>query len=124
LPGSSAERGFVRLTASLVYNRLVRSLLDSRLSDHQCGFKAFKRQVILDLLPQVKCTHWFWDTEILVRAQREGFRVMEIPVRWHESKPDKSTVKLADDVFHFLHEVIRLRQELYSRLPFSRVRTR
>ncbi len=124
LPGSQAERGMVRLTASLTYNHLVRSLLRSELSDHQCGFKAFKRQVILDLLPSVKCTHWFWDTEILIRAQRQGFRVTEIPVHWHESRSGKSTVRLARDVMHFFGEVLRLRQELYSKLSFAPGRDR
>ncbi len=112
LPDSQATRSLPRLVSSLVYNDLARRLLASKLTDHQCGFKAFKRSVVLDLLPQVHSSHWFWDTEILVRAQRSGYRVKEIPVHWQESKYGKSTVKLASDSMHFMRDLLRLRDEL------------
>lgn len=112
LQGSLAKRSLPRLIASRAYNRMVRLLLNSHVRDHQCGFKAFKRDSILELLPQVKAGDWFWDTEILVRAQLGGFRVAEIPVEWAESPADRSTVKLASDSFRFFFEVLRLRSEL------------
>jgi len=112
LHGSIARRRLPRLIASRAYNRMVRLLLDSHVTDHQCGFKAFKRQSILELLPYVKSGDWFWDTEILVRAQLRGFRVAEIPVEWAESPADRSTVKLASDSIRFFLEVLRLRSEL------------
>jgi len=114
LPGSAAKRSFARLVASRIYNRIVRTLLDSHVSDHQCGFKAFKREAVLRLLPHVRSGHWFWDTEILVRGQISGLRVSEIPVDWVESPADRSTVKLAGDSFRFFCEVLRLRVELNS----------
>lgn len=114
LPDSRVERSLPRLVSSIVYNNLVQRLLDSRITDHQCGFKAFKREVALDLLPQVKSTHWFWDTEILVRAQRSGYRVSEIAIRWQEAKYGRSTVRLASDAAHFFSEILRLRAELES----------
>ena len=112
LPGSEADRMLTRLVASRVYNRIVRLLLRSQLTDHQCGFKAFKRSAILRLLPEVKAEHWFWDTEILVRAQVEGLRVGEVPVQWSETEADQSTVRLMRDSLRFLSEVIRLRADL------------
>jgi hypothetical protein len=54
--------------------------------DHQCGFKAFNRDRLLEILPMVHATHWFWDTEVLVRAQKAGFRVKEFPVHWSEGR--------------------------------------
>lgn len=114
LRGSHAERSIPRLVASRIYNRMVRILLDSHISDHQCGFKAFKREAALRLLPHVKSGHWFWDTEILVRAQIGGLRVSEIPVDWLESPADRSTVKLASDSFRFFSEILRLRMDLNS----------
>jgi glycosyltransferase AglD len=69
-------------------------VLKSRLYDHQCGFKAFRRSRILPLLDTIEAPHWFWDTELLVRAQKKGFRITEFPVRWRTS--DKTTVRFSD----------------------------
>jgi glycosyltransferase involved in cell wall biosynthesis len=94
MPASRIERSGGREITSRGYNLLVRALLSSRLRDHQCGFKAFNRDRILALLPAVKDTHWFWDTEVLVRAQRAGYRVYEFPVIWHQG--EKTTVRRGD----------------------------
>ncbi len=77
-----ADRPARRRLASGLYNGLVRLALGSELRDHQCGFKAFDRTVLDDVLPAVEDGHWFWDTELLVAAQREGYRVREFPVEW------------------------------------------
>ncbi|WP_331236132.1 flippase-like domain-containing protein [Natronorarus salvus] len=82
LPDSDADRPLSRRVASRVYNALVRVGLRSELRDHQCGFKAFDREVLYSLLPEVEDGHWFWDTEVLVRAQRQGYRIRELPVEW------------------------------------------
>ncbi len=94
LSGSLIARSGGRELASRGYNFLVRLILRSRLHDHQCGFKAFRRDLLLTLLPSVKAEHWFWDTEMLVRAQRTGWRVKEFPVRWRQGTG--TTVKPAD----------------------------
>ena len=112
LPESAVQRTPSRLIASRAYNALVRRLLGSKLSDHQCGFKAFKRDTVLGILPDVESRHWFWDTEVLVRAQHEGLLIAEIPVRWHESRNGKTTVRLVSDTVKFLEEVARLRRDL------------
>lgn len=82
LAASDADRPANRDVPSRVYNGLVRLFLRSSVHDHQCGFKAFDRAVLDDLLTDVEDDHWFWDTELLVRAQRAGYRVREFPVDW------------------------------------------
>jgi glycosyltransferase involved in cell wall biosynthesis len=94
LPESRIIRSGGREIASRGYNFLVRSILRSRLHDHQCGFKGFNRERLLALIPSVKDTHWFWDTEVLVRAGRAGYRIMEFPVVWNQGA--KTTVKRRD----------------------------
>ena len=59
--------------------------MGSRLSDHQCGFKAFRKDLILPVIKEVEERGWFWDTELLVRAQRNGLEVKEIPIEWKEA---------------------------------------
>lgn len=94
LPDSDITRSIGREIKSRGYNWLVHVFLGSRLQDHQCGFKAFRREKLLSLLPQIQDTHWFWDTEVLVRAQKKGYRITEIPVLWREGPG--TTVKTQD----------------------------
>jgi glycosyltransferase involved in cell wall biosynthesis len=103
---SDVERPFNREFASRGYNYLVRFLLRSRIYDHQCGFKAFNRKTITPLLTEIKDTHWFWDTELLVRAQRKGLKVYEFPVHWRHG--GATTVNLKRDVFYMGSRVFRL----------------
>jgi glycosyltransferase involved in cell wall biosynthesis len=89
LPESKVKRTLSRKIASKLYNFMVRTLLGSKIQDHQCGFKAFKREPLLQILRETEATHWFWDTEILVRASRMGYRIKEIPVEWRSGKETK-----------------------------------
>ncbi len=84
MPSSEIVRSGGREFASRGYNLLVRTVLGSRLYDHQCGFKAFDRARLLPILDRVRSPHWFWDTEVLVRGQHAGYPVRELPVRWTE----------------------------------------
>lgn len=106
LPESKAERAFSRSISSKTYNFLVRHMLGSKLRDHQCGFKAFKRDAVLSLLDEVEAKHWFWDTEILVRAQRHGFNVKEIAVTWKSGKGTK--VNLFKDSWNMFRQIMKL----------------
>jgi glycosyltransferase involved in cell wall biosynthesis len=110
MPDSDIVRSGGREVASRSYNFLVRTLLGSRVFDHQCGFKAFNRERILPILPAIRDNHWFWDTEILVRAQKQGYRVREFPVHWRAGKG--TTVRLKD-VFAMGSAVIRLWWQLH-----------
>ena len=87
LPGSNVIRSPRRELISRAYNLLLRSTLRTRFRDAQCGFKAIRADVARRLLPRVEDQAWFFDTELLVLAQRAGFRILEVPVDWRED-PD------------------------------------
>jgi glycosyltransferase involved in cell wall biosynthesis len=106
LPESKAERTMGRSLSSKTYNFLVRHMLGSKLRDHQCGFKAFKREPLMTLLDKVEATHWFWDTEIMVRAHRQGFKIKEIAVEWRSGKDTK--VNLFKDSWNMFWQIIGL----------------
>ncbi len=110
LRGSKSERPFKRDFMSAVYNSLVRLFLGSKLRDHQCGFKAFRRESVMKVLDEVKNNHWFWDTEILVRAQKKGLRISEIPVKWKQSS--KTKVRVLKDSIDMGLQILRLWLEL------------
>jgi putative flippase GtrA len=75
-------RGPKREFVSRSYNLLLKGVLGARFSDAQCGFKAVRADVARELLPLVDDTGWFFDTELLVIAERAGLRIHEVPVDW------------------------------------------
>jgi glycosyltransferase AglD len=103
---SKAERTISRSISSKTYNFLVRHMLGSKLRDHQCGFKAFKREPLMSLLDKVEATHWFWDTEIMVRANHQGFRIKEIAVEWQSGRDTK--VNLLKDSWNMFWQIMGL----------------
>jgi glycosyltransferase involved in cell wall biosynthesis len=103
---SKAERTIGRSISSKTYNFLVRHMLGSKLRDHQCGFKAFKHDPLIQVLDEVQATHWFWDTEIMVRAYRHGFKIKEIPVEWKSGKGTK--VNLFKDSWNMFWQIMGL----------------
>ena len=80
--GSRVQRGRKREVISRCYNRLLRLVLGARFSDAQCGFKAVRGDVAKQLLPAIEDDGWFFDTELLVLAQRRGLRIHEVAVDW------------------------------------------
>ncbi|MEH0933123.1 glycosyltransferase [Micromonospora sp. CPCC 205558] len=96
---SRVVRGAKREVISRAYNLLLRGALAARFSDAQCGFKAIRADVAAELLPLVRDTGWFFDTELLVLAQRVGLRIHEVPVDWvddPDSRVDIVATALAD----------------------------
>ncbi|WP_311171152.1 flippase-like domain-containing protein [Halobellus ordinarius] len=118
LPGNRADRPAKRGVPSRVYNGLVRAVLRSDLRDHQCGFKAFSRDAFEDLRTDVEDDHWFWDTEMLVRAQRAGYEVAEFPVEWTPKGDTK--VDLVRDVLGMGSQILRTFWQLSVRPRLSR----
>ncbi|MGB9952524.1 flippase-like domain-containing protein [Haloarcula sp. Atlit-120R] len=110
MPENRADRPAKRGVPSFGYNTLVRTLLRSDIRDHQCGFKAFDRGALETLLPLVQDEHWFWDTELLVKAQRNGYRVKEFPVDW--TPKGDSKVDIVRDVFGMGSQILRTFWEL------------
>jgi len=117
LPGNVAERPAKRGVPSRVYNGLVRVFLGSELRDHQCGFKAISREAFEALGGDVEDGHWFWDTELLVRAQRAGYEVAEFPVEWTPKGDTK--VDLVRDVLGMGSGILRTWWQLSIRPRLS-----
>ncbi len=92
--GSKIRRKPTRLLMSIVYNALIRLIFRTNMRDHMCGFKAFKKDVILKLVEEMGYDNSlkrgiFWDTELLIRALKNCYTVKEIPIRWVERLESK-----------------------------------
>jgi glycosyltransferase involved in cell wall biosynthesis len=105
-PGARVTRGPKREFISRTYNRILKTALRARFSDAQCGFKAARTGALKDLLPDVRDQAWFFDTELLIQAQRRGMRVHEVPVDWVDD-PD-SRVAIVSTAVEDLKGVARL----------------
>ncbi|WP_262403347.1 dolichyl-phosphate beta-glucosyltransferase [Actinomadura sp. CNU-125] len=89
--GSAVVRGPRREVISRCYNLLLRATLAAGFSDAQCGFKAARTEIVQALLPQVEDEEWFFDTELLLLAERNGLRIHEVPVDWVDARTAAST---------------------------------
>jgi glycosyltransferase involved in cell wall biosynthesis len=105
-PGARVTRGLKRSFLSRGYNLLLRATLEVGFSDAQCGFKALHGAAARSLLPSVADNGWFFDTELLVLAERAGLRIREVPVAWVDS-PD-SRVRILPTILGDLRGVGRL----------------
>ena len=94
------------------YNLLLRRTLRARFTDAQCGFKAIRRDVARELLPLVEDDAWFFDTELLVLAERAGLRIHEVPVDWVDD-PD-SRVDILRTAVDDLRGIVRLGRDLVA----------
>lgn len=113
-------RGAKREFISRGYNLILRGSLQARFSDAQCGFKAIRRDVAQVLLPLVEDSGWFFDTELLVLAERAGLRIHEVPVDWVDD-PD-STVHIVRTATEDLKGVWRVGRALATgALPLDRL---
>jgi putative flippase GtrA len=104
--GARVVRGPRRELISRGYNLLLHAILGTRFSDAQCGFKAIRADAARRLLPLVRDSGWFFDTELLVLAERAGLRIHEVPVDWVED-PD-SRVDILPTAVADLRGVARL----------------
>jgi glycosyltransferase involved in cell wall biosynthesis len=89
LPQSDSRRSPLRLFLSGVYNKLIRLVLRVNFRDAQCGFKAFSRRLVQELIPETSDRGWFWDTELMILACRRKYRVVELPVTWREVRDER-----------------------------------
>lgn len=90
-----------------VYTWLSNWILGLRVSDFTCGFKGFRREIVRDLFSRQRLGNWSFDAEILYLAQRRGYRVAEIPVRWRND--DASKVRLWKDVLTSFLGLVQIR---------------
>ncbi|HEV7186443.1 MAG TPA: bifunctional glycosyltransferase family 2/GtrA family protein [Blastococcus sp.] len=118
---SRVVRGAKREVISRSYNMLLRRTLAISLSDAQCGFKAIRADVARRLLPLVEDSGWFFDTELLVLADRAGLRIHEVPVDWIDD-PD-SRVDIVKTAKADLAGIARMLRALATgRLPVAELR--
>jgi glycosyltransferase involved in cell wall biosynthesis len=110
LRGDLTVRGWKREMLSRGYNFLVHRLMHTRFSDAQCGFKAITRSAAQELLPLVENNHWFFDTELLVLAEKLGHRICDLPVQWTDD-PD-SRVRIGSTMLEDVRGLLRLRRTL------------
>jgi glycosyltransferase involved in cell wall biosynthesis len=107
LQASQVRRSPKREVISRAYNLLVKALFWQRFSDAQCGFKALRREVACKLLPHVQDTNWFFDTELLLLAEKHGFKIFEAPVQWIEDLD--SRVKIVSTALEDIRGLLRMR---------------
>jgi len=105
--GARVTRGPKREFISRAYMLVLRLALGAHFSDAQCGFKAVRTSVAKQIVPSVRDESWFFDTELLILAQRAGLRVHEVPVDWTDD-PD-SRVAIVRTAIDDLRGVLRLR---------------
>jgi putative flippase GtrA len=113
--GAHTVRGAKRELISRSYNAILRLVLGARFSDAQCGFKAIRSDRARELLPLVRDRAWFFDTELLVLAQRAGLRIHEVPVDWTDD-PD-SRVDILSTAVADLKGVARLLRDFRAGRP-------
>jgi putative flippase GtrA len=118
--GSRVTRGGKREFISRSYNALVRTTMGVEFSDAQCGFKAMRRDVAQRVLPLVEDNGWFFDTEMLIIAERAGLRIHEVPVDWIDD-PD-SRVDVVGTAADDLKGLVRVAHSLITgRIPVDEI---
>jgi len=106
--GARVTRQWKREVISRGYNLLIKLFFPRRtFSDAQCGFKAVSRRVADHLIPIVENNHWFFDSELLLRAEQHGYRVAEVPVEWIEDLDTR--VKIFHTAMEDVRGLVRVR---------------
>jgi glycosyltransferase involved in cell wall biosynthesis len=104
---SRITRSLKRRVLTRSYNTLIKTMFMTRFSDAQCGFKAVTREAAQRIIPLIEDNNWFFDTELLILAEKMGYRVKDIPVEWVEDTDTR--VKIGATVMEDLRGLLRLR---------------
>lgn len=107
--------GLIRALVSKAYASLMQFILQTSLIDTEAGYKFFRREKIMPLLQYVKDTGWFWDTEVMVCAERAGLRIHFLPVEFHRRNDKTSTVRLIPDTLEYIGKLFRFRKALQQK---------
>jgi len=110
--GAKTTRGPKREFTSRCYNLLIKIMFFTTLSDAQCGFKAVSRDCAQKILPLTRNNEWFFDTELLLLAMKNGYKIAEIPVTWVDDPG--TTVNIRRTVIEDLKGLARIR---FHRIP-------
>ena len=118
--GSRVVRGAKREFVSRTYNMLLRRTMNVHFSDAQCGFKAMRRDAAHAILPHVQDTGWFFDTELLIVAERSGLRIHEVPVDWIDDEDSK--VDVVATAMDDLRGLVRVTRSIVAgRIPLEQI---
>jgi glycosyltransferase involved in cell wall biosynthesis len=104
--GSRVTRSLKRRILTRGYNALIKAAFFTRFSDAQCGFKAVRADTFRRIVPLIEDNNWFFDTELLILAEKMGYRVYDVPVEWIEDTDTR--VKIAATVTEDLRGLLRL----------------
>jgi len=113
--GSDIERSLKREINSRGYIAFIKLLFWTKFADAQCGFKAVTHDAAQQLLPHVRDGEWFFDTELLIMAEKGGWKLKEVPVRWVED-PD-TRVRFPQDIIKMASQLVKLR---FRKMPWKR----
>lgn len=111
-PDSRIDRSLKRRLISHSYRLLAQTILDSKISDFPCGFKAIKNSAAKNILPLIQNQSWFFDNELAYWSEKKGLKIKEIPVDWKDFRVSEkeSKVNVASVSFQYLKELNRLRK--------------
>lgn len=111
---SIVERSWMRKVVSRGYRMALRLFFWTKVNDVPCGFKAASAEAVEKIVPEIRNDHWFFDTELVIRAEKAGYRIVEVPVIWREVKPEgrRSKVNIPKVAMQYLKEMIRLKRDL------------
>jgi glycosyltransferase involved in cell wall biosynthesis len=110
-------RSLDRYLMSRGYSYLVRKLLGTALHDTETGYKFFRREALLPILDEIRDPGWFWDTEFMIRAERRGLRVAEVPGAYVRRFDKTSTVSGLRDSARYFGKLLAFRRELRDGRP-------
>ncbi len=113
-PQSKVKRSLVRKLVSQSYRLFLKIILGLKINDVPCGFKAINSKVAKELLGQIKNKEWFFDSELVILAEKKGYKIKEIPVIWRDPREglDKSRVKTLSLSWAYFKQVIELKRRL------------
>ncbi|MEK9152042.1 MAG: glycosyltransferase [Patescibacteria group bacterium] len=113
-PDSRVLRTPMRRLTSWGYLAALRLFIGTKVADMPCGFKAVTARVVREVLPAVRDQGWFFDSELVLRAERRGFTIREVPVDWRDDRdrPRKSKVAVFRLGREYLRKVFELRRDL------------
>ena len=115
IEGARVQRGLKREIISRIYNLMIKVMFRNKFSDAQCGFKAVTRRAVRDIVPLIKDQAWFFDSELLLLAERMGYGIFEVPVKWTDD-PD-TRVRIASTAWEDIKGLFRVRFSSAGRRP-------
>lgn len=106
--GAEVTRSLKRSVLTFGFNSMIKGMFLTRFSDAQCGFKAVSREVAQTIIPLIEDNNWFFDTELLILAEKAGYKIKDVPVRWIEDTDTR--VKIGATISEFVRGLLRMRR--------------